>query len=510
VSDASGQSVSREVTRGTGLILAGATVSQAVEYVYRLALARGLGVEGFGTFSQARSVLLLLVVLASFGIGPGVKRFVALEREAGRGAMARRVIRDGTRLVVATAALGGVALWLLAGPLATIYRNPALAEPLRILAFALPLCVGLEYVTRVGEGVRSFRSTVVARQVIEPCLRVGATVVLVLAGLGLPAVMQAYVGSALVGLVVAIVLVGRLDPLRSLPRDAAPSSVGPLLRYTTPLVAGAVLFDVAERIDILMLGLYLDEGHVGIYAAGSALARSLLLLFASTMPVIATLAAEAVGRDRPEEIALLRRTTARWMLFFTVPIAAGFFLYAREAITVLFGREYAASATTARILIPAYLFSIVVGPLGLFLDALGKTHWTLANIAGRVLLNVGLNAVLIPRLGVVGAAIATSVAIVLAVTVHRINLGSLVGFRGTYAGWGRPLAVLAAACATSVGAARLMVATGAGGANVDVVAALVGGAVLVAAFWIGVKRVPGCLGEGDLALLGFFRERLGR
>ncbi|MGH2569871.1 MAG: hypothetical protein ACRDGR_01510, partial [bacterium] len=61
MSDASGQSVAREVTRGTGLILAGATISQAVEYVYRLALARGLGVEAFGTFSQARSVLLLLV-----------------------------------------------------------------------------------------------------------------------------------------------------------------------------------------------------------------------------------------------------------------------------------------------------------------------------------------------------------------------------------------------------------------------------------------------------------------
>jgi O-antigen/teichoic acid export membrane protein len=502
--------VAREVTRGTGLILAGATVSQAVEYVYRLALARGLGVDGFGTFSQARSVLLLLVVLWGFGLGPGVKRFVALEREAGRGALARRVIRDGTRLAVAAAALGGVILWLLAEPLAAVYRNPALATPLQILAFALPLCVGLEYVTRVGEGVRSFRSTVVARQVLEPCLRVGATVVVVVMGFGLPAVMQAYVVSALAGLVAAIALVGRLETLRDLPRDAAPPSVGPLLRYSLPLVAGAVFFDVAERVDILMLGLYMDEGHVGIYAAGSALARSLLLLFASTMPVVATLAAEAVGRGRPEEIALLRRTTARWMLFFTLPIAAGFFLYAPEAITILFGREYAASATTARILIPAYLVSILAGPLGLFLDAFGKTHWTLANVVGRVLLNVGLNAVLIPRFGVVGAAAATGVALVLAVAVHRINLGSLVRFRGTYAGWGRPLGVLGVAVVLSVGAQRVWAVGGAGGTNADVVAGLVGGVVLVAAFWIGVRVVPGCLGEGDLALLGFFRERLGR
>jgi O-antigen/teichoic acid export membrane protein len=362
----------------------------------------------------------------------------------------------------------------------------------------------------VGEGVRSFRSTVVARQVLEPCLRVGATVVLVLMGFGLPAVMLTYVVSAFVGLVAAIVLVRRLEPLRDLPRDEAPSAVGLLLRYASPLVAGAVFFDLVERVDILMLGLYVDEGQVGIYAAGSALARSLLLLFASTMPVVATLAAEAVGRGRPEEIAMLRRTTARWMLFFTLPIATGFFLYAAEAITILFGREYTASATTARILIPAYLVSILIGPLGLFLDAMGKTHWTLANVVGRTLLNVGLNAVLIPRFGLVGAAVSTAVAIVLAVAVHRLNLGSLVQFRGTYAGWGRPLAVLGVAAGVSVGVERLSTAAGVGGASVDVVAALVGGVVLVAVFWMGVRVVPGCVGEGDLALLGFFRERLGR
>jgi hypothetical protein len=57
---------------------------------------------------------------------------------------------------------------------------------------------------------------------------------------------------------------------------------------------------------------------------------------------------------------------------------------------------------------------------------------------------------------------------------------------------------------------RFLVAAGAGAANTDVVAGVVGGAVLVAAFWIGVRVVPGCLGEGDLALLGFFRERLGK
>ncbi len=502
--------VAGEVTRGTGLILFGALVSQAVEYVYRFVLARGLGVDGFGTFSQARSVLLLIIVFASLGLGPGVKRFIALRREGSEGGEARRAIQDGTRLTVVAALLGGLLMYFIAEPLAAAYRNPALLVPLQILAFAAPLCVVLEFVTRVGEGVRSFRATVTARQIMEPVLRVSATVALVLLGFGLPSVMRAYVGSEIVAVVTAILLVTRLPALRELGRGPSPSQVGPLLLFSIPLVVGGVLFDIAERIDILMIGLYLDEGYVGVYAAGAALSRSVLLLFASTMPVIVTLASEAVGRDRPEDIVLLRRTTTRWMLFFSVPIACGFFLYAEEAISLLFGREFAGAAATARLLIPAYVVSMLAGPLGVFINAFGKTHWTLANVVLRTLLNVVLNLLLIPRFGIVGAAAGTLIALSLAVALHRIQLRPLVQFRGTYVGWGRPIAVLGAAVGVSLGVAQLWGLTGLGGANADIFAGLTGGVVLLAVFWVGVRVVPGCLEENDLALVGFVRERLGR
>ena len=83
--------------------------------------------------------------------------------------------------------------------------------------------------------MRSFRATVVARQVLEPVLRVAASVGLVAAGFGLPAVMGAYVGSEIVGLAVAVAIVVRLEPLRELARGSAPSQMGSLLRYSIPL-----------------------------------------------------------------------------------------------------------------------------------------------------------------------------------------------------------------------------------------------------------------------------------
>lgn len=493
--------------RGTGLVLVGSLITQAAEYLYRFALARGLGPEGFGTFSQARSVLLVLVILSSLGLAVGVKRFVAKFGEEKRGAEARRVIRDGSWLIAASSLAGAALLAALAGPLAAAFHNPSLVLPLRILAVALPAALGVEYVTRIGEAFRSFRSSVIARQILDPSLRLVLSVGLLALGAGLPAIMGAYAASAVGALLVAIVLVGRIERLRALDRGPAPSQMGTLLRFSLPLVFGGVLFDFAERIDILMIGLFRDEAQVGVYAVGSALARSLLVLVASTIPVVGTLAAEAVGRGSADDIAKLHRTVTRWMLFFTAPLAAGLLLFPEEAVTLLFGRDYASAAPALQVLVIAYLTGVLVGPVGLLLNTMGKTHWTLANMAIRTGVNVVLNLLLIPRFGILGAAWGTVISLLVASGLLLSWLGKMAPIGRSYAGWGRPVLVLCAASGLGWGASRLVLATGVGGAAASWIAGLTGGAVLLAAFAVGVKTVPGCLEEEDLALLRLVRLR---
>lgn len=500
-------STAREAARGTGLILAGSVITQLAEYLYRFAVARGLGPDGFGTFSQARSVLLVLAVLSTLGLNAGVKRFVAKLGEEGRGAEARRVIRDGSWLVAASTLAGAALLWALAGPLGAAFHNPSLVWPLRILAFALPTAVGIDYVARIGEAFRSFRAAVVARQVLDPCLRLVLTVGLLALGGGLTAVMGAYAVSGVIGLLVAIGLVARIERLRALDRGAVSSQAGTLLRFSLPLVFGGVLFDFAERIDILMIGLFRDEAQVGVYAVGSALARALLLLVASTVPVVGTLAAEAVGRGSAEEIAKLHRTVTRWMLFFTAPLGAGLLLFPEEAVTLLFGRQYAEAAATVQVLVLAYLTGVLAGPVGLLLNTMGKTHWTLANMAIRTAINIVLNLLLIPRFGIVGAAWGTVVSLAVASALMLVWLGRMAPIGRSYAGWGRPLLVLCGASALGWGASRLLMAAGVGGAVAPWATGLAGGAVLLATFAVGVKVVPGCLEEGDLALLRLVRAR---
>ena len=493
------EDLTREAARGTSLVLAGALIAQAAEYGYRFLMARGLGVAGFGTFNQARSIYLILVVLAPLGLAAGMKRFVAAFRESGREREARRVIVQGMQVAAVSSALLAILLWFLAPALAQAFRNPDLVFPLRILALAIPAAVGLEVVTRLGEAFRSFRPTVVTRQVLDPVLRVVLTLPLLVAGASLGVLLGAVGIAAAIALAVAAILVLKLERLRSLTTGPAPSQLAMLLQFSLPLAAGTALFDLAERIDVLMIGFFHEEADVGVYSAGSSIARFLLIFLASTMPVVATLAAEAAGRGTPHEIARLQRTTTRWMLFSTGPIAAGLLLYPTEAITLLFGHEYSGAASSLRILVAACLVPTLAGPTGLFLDALGKTRRTLVIVFIRVLANILLNLLLIPRFGIAGAALGTLGAVVVAVALQWNLLRKHVPLEGNYRGWGRPLAVLAGSSLLSFLAYRTFLGMMPG--DPRVLCALLAGAVLVASYFVAVRRIPGCLEPADWEVL---------
>ena len=97
-----------------------------------IVLARVLGPSGFGRYTLALTIAMVVGYCAELGIGPATGRFVA-ERPAAGGPIAR-VAREGLRvkLIIASRAFG--ALVVLAGPIAGAFGDPGLATLIRVAA----------------------------------------------------------------------------------------------------------------------------------------------------------------------------------------------------------------------------------------------------------------------------------------------------------------------------------------------------------------------------------------
>lgn len=494
-------STGKELARGTGLMFTGALVYQLFEYLYRMLLARELGMEVFGTFNQARALFLVIATVSTLGLAQGARQFVAAARTEGTPGAARRAIRDGARMIVVTGLAGGALLYLLAGPCARLFHNAALAAPVRILAAGVPLSVGLVFAIHVAQAVRSYRAGAVAQQMVDPFLRFAFAAIVLATGAGLHGVLGGYVAAAFVSLLTAIAMVARLHPVRELARGPAPSRAGALLRYSLPLAFSYLVHGLAERIDILMIGYFLDEARVGLYASGSALARSLLILLASAMPVASTMAAECMGRGDRNGVAEVRLRIARWMFLLGAPIAAALLLFPEFIVTLLFGAPYAEGGQVLRLLVPGYFLSIVLGPLGSLVAAIDRTSWNLQNTLVRTGANVALNALWIPRYGLAGAAWATTVALTLGTLVYVLQLRSAIPFGPPFGRVGRAAAALAVAAGGGWAVARAL-------AEATPFAPGAGIVVLAAAYAGALRWIPGCLHRDDLSLAASVARRL--
>jgi O-antigen/teichoic acid export membrane protein len=209
--------------RGGSLNLVGAICNQAALLGVTMLIARRLGRVDVGVYAQAYALLSLLGTLSLTGLSAGLTRFVAVhlaERDAGA---IRGTVRLGLTVSTASAATLGAALfvampWLVE----TVFHEPRLATPLRIVALTLPTTAFTNAALAATQGYRTMKPFALIGLIFEPITRLGLVALLVLVGAGLPGVMVALLGSNLT----AAVLAG-LALRRVIGRPTAPASYRP-------------------------------------------------------------------------------------------------------------------------------------------------------------------------------------------------------------------------------------------------------------------------------------------
>ena len=103
---------------------------------------------------------------------------------------------------------------------------------------------------------------------------------------------------------------------------------------------------------------------------------------------------------------------ARFIFICSLPLVIILCAFPSSILSILFGNIYAAGATALIILTLANGFSMSMGQAGHIMSITGKEKYTAYAALIAVVLNVGLNAYLIPLHGMNGAAIGTATSII--------------------------------------------------------------------------------------------------
>jgi polysaccharide transporter, PST family len=389
-------------------------------------VARYLHPSGFGLISFAAAMATLVTAIAQFGM-----QTVAV-RELVRRPQERAVIL-GSALVLRLVT-GAVSIALAMG--ATALMRPgdhvAVVVVLIVSAIALPRAwdiIDYDYQARIEA-----RPVIIARNVSFIAFAI-LRPLMVLAHASLNDFALALTGEAVLATLL-LLRRWRADGLTVGVRSATWEELHYLVVTTWPLVIAGLSMVVYMRIDQLMLASMMGDAGVGLFSAAIKISEALYFI---PMAAIATVAPAltAVHQRSHAEYARQMLRVMRTLVWLSLAVSVIFALLSRFIILTLYGPAYAPAA--AVLAIHTWIFALVsVNCCGnqWLLDR-GYFHCNMYQTLVGAAVNIALNLVLIPKLGIVGAAIASlvgqfaSVMLMMAVLpktrpLFRLQLASLV------------------------------------------------------------------------------------
>ncbi|SDK16451.1 Membrane protein involved in the export of O-antigen and teichoic acid [Halovenus aranensis] len=388
-------------------VFIGILISSFSGLAERITIARFLDPGLYGDVNIALAILNLSSMIALFGLAQGVPRYMSRydKIEDMRG-----VWFTG---LVFSLLISGVVMMLFLHDIELFTSNLMDTENakglLGLFLLSLPFFVGM----RIGiGGIRGFENTVYrtyVKDIIYPIGRIILLMFFLFLGMNILAVGYAYLIACILGFIFAHILLNRLMPLYG---DVNYESVE-LIKFSLPLVFASLLFQLLVKTDTIMLGYFVDSYEVGLYSAAYPISNMMILILSAFGFIFLPMTSRLDSEDKTENIDSIYKMTTKWIVVFTFPLFVTIITVPGQILHLLFGSNFTAASTALIIITVGFFARAIGGRNHEVLAAIGLQKYVLYSSFVAFIVNILLNIILIPQLGIEGAAFASGTSFVL-------------------------------------------------------------------------------------------------
>jgi O-antigen/teichoic acid export membrane protein len=399
------------MVRSSTLVLAGNAGARLLGFLFSIAAARLLLPREYGVFAYALAVANIAAILVT-NAPYGLSRWLPLNR--GDPVGQNRYFSNVTAVVAAMVALSALLTLPLAW-VAGIHGGLLLAVLANILGIAV-----LQTYLQAQRGQQRFAAMTVP-YLLANVIQLMAILGLAAAGRRSPAAFLAAYG---LSSVVAVAILYPVLPfgLRFLRREIRVEQARAIVRFVSPLLLHTAFFTVWYGADLVMVNAFVSSSAAGNYAAAKALA-SVVALAPSAIAAVLLPRIAGVG---PGELRQRLMPALTFTALLTAPAVTILIALRDPLIGLLFGSHYAAASQPTGILaigMALYGFYLVLEALWIGRGRPGIDAMA-AGLGMAASLLSGL--VLVPRIGLVGAAVAFGLgSLVQLAVLGTVTVGSI-------------------------------------------------------------------------------------
>ena len=180
--------------------------------------------------------------------------------------------------------------------------------------------------------------------------------------------------------------------------------------YSIPITVTSFAWSVLVNTDTMVITYFRPLEETGLYNAALPIANILLFFPSSLMMVFFPIAAELWAKKRKDLLENAMAQAYRLIAAISIPGAVLFIIFPDVMLNILFGAKFVDAAVALRFLSLACIFSTFSMFNSSILSGIGKPKLMMYAVFTGAAFNLLFNIILVPRLGFVGAGIATLIA----------------------------------------------------------------------------------------------------
>lgn len=399
----------KEIGRQSAIFFAGTIFTMAAGYFVKIYVARVLGAENLGLYALGMTVVSFVQLFGLLGLPGTAARYVAVYNGTRNHNALRALLSATTLLLLGLNLLIAVGMVLGREMAGRFYHSPDLPRYMPLFAILMFLGAISSYYSQVMAGLKDVAKRTLITNFIGTPLVLTLTVLLLALGTGLWGYMVAQVlaTTVVVGLLarVAWKLVPPSDRLSGASHSTFSREI---VSFSAATLGMSALDFLVSQADKVLLGFYLNARVLGMYVLASTLVSFVPIVLQSVNQIFAPAIADLLAQGQKQVLGRLYQTLTKWVLGVTLPLALVIIVLAPQFMR-LFGTEFEAAWSVLVIGTLGQIVNCAVGSAGFLLLMSGNQKRLLRVQVGSAVLSIGLNLLLIPRFGMVGAAVSATI-----------------------------------------------------------------------------------------------------
>jgi len=390
------------------LSFSGMTLGSVFRYIFSIVMARFLGAQMLGIYSLGNAVTRIAEIFALMGLDNGVLRFVSRDTENTENV--KNSIYSSLKFGFLSSIIISIILFCSAEFIVNNLLNEDnfLVIVIKIFALSLPFSVLTLISSFATQAFKILKYKIFVNQIVNPLtLLIAFLASYHFLGTKLSILIPTVV-SAVVGLVFITKFLSYFTHInfKNLIKEDVNKEI---LRFSIPLMFVSAIGIIMHWVDIVMLGILSNATDVGMYHPidrTAGLVRMILFAFAG---IFAPIFSEHYFKKNMLGMKESYQSSSKYILTFSLPVFIFLFVFANPML-LLFGSEFQ-NAAALKILLTGIFIQTIFGLGSSTLSMSGNTKFNLFNVSIALILNISLNYILIPQYDIVGAALATAIAL---------------------------------------------------------------------------------------------------